>query len=97
MSNENTSDVLAQLDNTDRLICNMTFSGVVMTLTLGQLFKMTFYGQIIVHSTPRRKEHDAGKINVPFLSQKLLPKNRKNDYFSSVCPPEATPLILGQI
>ena len=40
-----------QADDTDRLICNMTFSGQVMTLTWGQIFNMTFQGQIIYHST----------------------------------------------
>ena len=40
-----------QLNDTDRLICNMIFSGQVMTLTWGQPFKMTFKCQIIVHST----------------------------------------------
>ena len=39
-----------QLDDTDRLICNMTLSGQVMTLTWGQIFKLTFQGQVIVHS-----------------------------------------------
>ena len=39
-----------QADDTDRLICNMsmTFPDQVMILTLGQFFKMTFQGQIIV-------------------------------------------------
>ena len=40
-----------QDDDTDRLICNMTFSDRVMTLTRGQVFKMTFQGKIICHST----------------------------------------------
>ena len=31
-----------QVDDTDRLICNMTFSDQVMTLTWGQIFNMTF-------------------------------------------------------
>ena len=39
------------LVETHRLICNMTFSGKVMTLTWGQIFNLTFQGQIIVHST----------------------------------------------
>ena len=38
-------------DHTGRLICNMPFSEKVMTLTSGQIFKMTFKGQIIAHST----------------------------------------------
>ena len=33
-----------QTDNTDRLICNMTFSDQVMTLTWGQIFNRTFQG-----------------------------------------------------
>ena len=37
------------LAETHRLICNMTFSG--QTLTWGQILKLTFQGQIIVHST----------------------------------------------
>ena len=40
-----------QPDNADRLICNMTFSGQVMTWTWGQIFNMTFQGQMIIHST----------------------------------------------
>ena len=31
-----------QADDADRLICNMIFSGQVMTLTWGQIFNMTF-------------------------------------------------------
>ena len=31
-----------QADDTDRLMCNMTFSDQVMTLTWDQIFKMTF-------------------------------------------------------
>ena len=31
-----------QADNMDRLICNMTFSNQVITLTWGQIFQMTF-------------------------------------------------------
>ena len=38
-------------DDADRLTCNMTFLGQVMTLTWGQIFNMTFQGQLIVHST----------------------------------------------
>ena len=31
-----------QADDTDRLICNINFVDKVMTLTLGQMFKVTF-------------------------------------------------------
>ena len=39
-----------QVDDTNRLICNMTCSDQVMTLTWGQTFNMTFQGQLIYHS-----------------------------------------------
>ena len=39
------------LDETNQLICNMTYSGQVMTLTSGQIFNLTFWGHIIYHST----------------------------------------------
>ena len=77
-----------QLDNMDRLMCNIALFGQVMTLTWGQLFKMTFQCQQIGSSFDgsRREEHDAGKKNaVALLSQKLLPKKKKhfreNGYF----------------
>ena len=38
-------------DDMDRQICKMTSSDQVMTLTLGQVFKMTLSDQIKVHST----------------------------------------------
>ena len=40
-----------RLDDADRLICKMTFPGQVITLTQGQIFKLTFQVQIIVNST----------------------------------------------
>ena len=40
-----------QADDADRLICIVTFSGQVMTLTWGQIFNITFQGQIMYHST----------------------------------------------
>ena len=40
-----------QADDTDRYVCNMTFSDQVITLTWGQIFNMTFQGQIIYLST----------------------------------------------
>ena len=40
-----------QAKDTDRLICNITFSDQVMTLTWGQIFNVTFQGKIIYHST----------------------------------------------
>ena len=53
----------------------MTFSDQVMALTLGQILKMTFKGQIIVHLTHLDKVQDAGKINVVLLlSQKVVNK-----------------------
>ena len=36
----------AQFDDTDRLVCSMTFSGQVMTLTFGQIFIRLFKGKI---------------------------------------------------
>ena len=38
------------LVNADRMICNMTYFGQVMTLTWGQLLNLTFWGHIIYHS-----------------------------------------------
>ena len=38
------------LVNADRMICNMTNFGQVMTLTWGQMFNLTFRGQVIHHS-----------------------------------------------
>ena len=38
------------LVNADRMICNMTYFGQVMTLTWGQFFNLTFRGHIIYHS-----------------------------------------------
>ena len=37
--------------HTDRMICNMTYLGQVMTLTWGQISFFTFFGHIIHHST----------------------------------------------
>ena len=37
-----------QLNNTNRMTCNMTFS---VTLTWGQIFELTFSGQLICYST----------------------------------------------
>ena len=56
------------VDDTDRLICNMTFSGQVMTLTFGQSYKMTFYCQIIVHSTRLNKRSTVVATRMPCLS-----------------------------
>ena len=66
-----------QDDYTDRLI-----SDQVMTLTWGQIFKMTFYGQTF--DTSQEEKYDAGKLNaVSLLGQKLLQKIciAKNNYF----------------
>ena len=38
------------LVNADRMICNMTYLGQVMTLTWGQILNLTFRGHIIHHS-----------------------------------------------
>ena len=38
------------LVNADRMICNMTNFGQVMTLTWGQMFNLTFRGHVIHHS-----------------------------------------------
>ena len=89
-----------QDDHTDRLICIMTFFDQFMTLTLGQIFKMTLKSNYILFDASWQEKHDAGNINiVALLSQKLLQKNdfRKNCYFFSFCSLEAKPLILDQI
>ena len=39
------------LVNTDRMICNMTYLGPVMTLACSQISYSTFLGHIIHHST----------------------------------------------
>ena len=64
------------LDETDRLICNLTLTSQVMSLTWGQIFKLTFQGQVIVHST-RLDERNTILVKRKFvqgLSQKLLQK-----------------------
>ena len=90
-----------QLDDTDRLICNMTLFGQVMTLTWGQIFKMTFQGQQIVHSTrlDERNTMLAKVMSWRFWVKSYWRKNvfRKNGYFWSFCPLEAKPLTWGQI
>ena len=40
-----------QVDDADRLLCNITFSGQVMALSWGKIFKMTFKVSIIFQST----------------------------------------------
>ena len=87
-----------QLDGTDRLICNMTFSGQVMTFTWGKSFKMTFQGQRINHST-RLDEMNTmlPKVTSWFSWVKIYyPKTFfvKTVIFN-FCSIEAKPLILG--
>ena len=90
-----------QLDDTDRLICNMTLSGQVMTLTWGQIFKLTFQGQVIVHSM---RLDERNTMLVKASSYKAWVKSyckktvsEKIGYFCSFCPLQAKPLTLGQI
>ena len=87
----------------------MTFSDQVMTLTLGQIFKMAFQGQRIVDSTDasRQEKHDAGKMNVvPLLSQNWLQKKKlfsRRLFFwfllsvATIRSNDTEPLTLGQI
>ena len=71
-----------QVDNADRLICNMTFSGEVMTLTWGQIFNMTFQCQVIVHST---RLEERNMILVTESSCKVWVKSncRKKTFFEN--------------
>ena len=86
-------------DDADRLICNMTFSGHVMTLTWGQIFIMTF--QIIYHSTRLDKRNTmlAREILCLYWGKSYYRKTcvAKTCYFWSFCSLEAKPLILDQI
>ena len=68
-----------QVDDTDRLICNMTFSVQVVTLTWGHLSRSNY----ISFGASRQEKYDARcKINVVFLlSQKLLQKKRLKRLF----------------
>ena len=65
-----------RLDDTDRLICNMSFSGHVMTLTWGQIFQLTLQGQVIVHSTCLYQRSTMLVKSMSWLSwvKKKLPK-----------------------
>ena len=75
--------ICVQVDHANRLICNMTFSGQVMTLTWGHDLDLRSNFQhdllrsnYISFDAALQEKHDAGKMNVmPLLSQKLLPKN----------------------
>ena len=90
---------MVRLDDADRLICNMIFSGQVMTLAVVEIFQMTFQCQITVHSIPidERHEHNVGKINVvTVMNQKtsyhFLIKRHKTEFY----PLEVKSLTLGQ-
>ena len=84
------------LVKTDRLICNMTFSGQVMTLTWGQISNLTFWGQTIYHST--RLDQTNTMVCELFLChiwntsycRKTI--SMKNGYFDLAWPLEAKPL-----
>ena len=92
-----------QADDADRLICNMTFSGQVMTLTWGQFFNMTFQEQIIYHSMrlDERNMMMAKEMLCLYWVKSYYRKKcfflQKNGYFWSVCSLEAKLLILDQI
>ena len=90
-----------QADDADRLICNMTFSGQVMTLTWGQIFNVTFQGQLIYHSTRLDKRNTmlAKEMLCLYWVKSYYRKTliAKNGYFWSFCSLEAKPLILDQI
>ena len=84
-----------QADDTDRLICNRTFSDQVMGLDLRSTFQRDLLGSNHNYfDASRQEEHHVGKINVvPLLNQMSLPKNvsRKTAIFN-VCSLEAKPL-----
>ena len=88
-------------DDADRLICYMTFSGQVMTLTWGQIFNMTFQGQITYHSTrlDKRNTMMAKEIVCLYWVKSYYRKTfiAKTGCFWSFCSLEAKPLILDQI
>ena len=98
-----------QADDTDRLICNMTFSGQVMTLTWCQIFNMIFMNMnfinmkvklyIIRCGSTRETRCWQNKCCV-FTESKVITKKTfiaKNGYFWSFCSLESKPLTLGQI
>ena len=65
-------------DDTDRLICSMTLSDQVMTLTWGQIFKHDLWLYYSSFDASWQEKHDAGTtlmIVMYLLSQKLLPEN----------------------
>ena len=89
-----------QADDADRLICNMTFSGQVMTLTWGQIFNVTFQGQLIYHSTRLDKRNTMPVKWMCLYWVKSYYRKifiAKNGYFWSFCSLEAKPLTLDQI
>ena len=68
-----------QADDADRLICNMTFSGQVMTLTWGQIFKWPFkvnwwFIRRVLTKGTRCRQNEC-RVKVSLLSQELLLKN----------------------
>ena len=69
-----------QADDTDRLICSMTFSDQVMALTLGQIFNMNLLGQIIVHSM---RLNNRNTMLAKWMSYRFWVKSycRKNVFF----------------
>ena len=90
-----------RLVRTNWLICSMTFSSQVMTLTWGQILMLTFLGQRIYHSMARQAK-DVGVLIIiilSLLSSKFLPEN---DFvhlrlFYFVWPLEAKQWTWGQI
>ena len=65
-----------QVNDTNQLKCNITFSGQVQTLTKGQIYQITLPVKLYIPSSfdvCHQENHDPGDINaVPFLSQKLM-------------------------
>ena len=87
------------IDDTDPLICNMILSVHIMTLTWGQIFKMAFQGQRIIHSTRLDENTMLPKV-MSWLSW-VISYYRKNMFswkrlFFSFCPLEAKPEVKSE-
>ena len=89
------------LVETDRLICNLTLTGQVMTLTWGQIFKLIFQDQVIIHSTRLNEritmlvKESSCKVWVKSNCKKTV--SEKNRLFWEFLPPGGKTVAVGQI
>ena len=87
--------------NTDRMICNMTYLGQVMTLIWGQILFLNFLGHIKHHST-RPDELDTMVVKSLTYTFGVQSYNRKTKsskfgHFDLSWPLEAKPFTWGPI